>query len=43
MFGSTPERYRNFIRLNAAYMSEQTLPALRTLGELVGRMGAGSG
>jgi DNA-binding transcriptional MocR family regulator len=42
LFGSTPERYRNFIRLNAAYMSDETLPALRTLAALAGQQHAGS-
>lgn len=42
LFGSTPERYRNFIRLNAAYMSDETLPALRTLAALAGQKGAGN-
>jgi DNA-binding transcriptional MocR family regulator len=42
MFASAPERYRNFIRLNAAYMSDETLPAIRTLAGLVARLAGGS-
>jgi DNA-binding transcriptional MocR family regulator len=42
LFGGTPERYRNFIRLNAAYMSNEILPALRTLAVLAGHKGAGN-
>jgi DNA-binding transcriptional MocR family regulator len=42
LFGSTPERYRNFIRLNAAHMSDETLPALRTLAALAGQKDAGN-
>lgn len=37
LFGSTPERYRNFIRLNAAHMADAMLPALRTLAALAGQ------
>lgn len=37
IFSATP-RYRNFIRLNAAYWSFQAEQALERLGELVGRM-----
>lgn len=38
MFGATPDRYRNFIRLNAAYMSDETLPAVRTIARLTGEL-----
>lgn len=41
MFSSTPEKYKSYIRLNAAYMSEETMPALTRLGELVGRLAEG--
>jgi DNA-binding transcriptional MocR family regulator len=37
---SSSSKYRNYIRLNAAYMSDETLPALRRLGELVERLAA---
>jgi DNA-binding transcriptional MocR family regulator len=38
LFSSTSAKYSNYIRLNAAYMSEATLPALQRLGELAGRL-----
>jgi DNA-binding transcriptional MocR family regulator len=41
IFSTTP-RYRNFIRLNAAYMSEENSVALRRLAELVDRIAAGA-
>jgi DNA-binding transcriptional MocR family regulator len=37
IFSATP-RYRNFIRLNAAYYSDSTAWAVRRLGELVGEL-----
>ncbi len=42
LFCSTPERYRNFIRLNAAYMSDETLPAIRTLAGLTAELARGA-
>jgi DNA-binding transcriptional MocR family regulator len=41
IFSTTP-RYRNFIRLNAAYMSDENAAALRRLAELVNRLSAGA-
>jgi DNA-binding transcriptional MocR family regulator len=38
---STTLRYRNFIRLNAAYMSDDNAVALRRLAELAGRVASG--
>jgi len=40
IFSTTP-RYRNFIRLNAAYMSDENAVALRRLAELAERVTAG--
>jgi DNA-binding transcriptional MocR family regulator len=34
IFGRMPARYHNFMRLKAAYMSGETLPAIRTLAGL---------
>jgi DNA-binding transcriptional MocR family regulator len=38
---SPTNQYRNFIRLNAANWSDETLPALRTLASLAGQKGGG--
>ena len=35
---STGNRYRNFIRLNAANWSEEAVPAIRRLGGVIDRM-----
>jgi len=40
LFSSTDDKYSNYIRLNAAYMSEAALPALVRLGRLVDRLAA---
>lgn len=38
IFSADPDRYRNYIRLNAAFMSDETREALQRLGGMVDQM-----
>ncbi len=40
---STTSKYRNYVRLNAAYYSPETLPAVQRLGEIASRLARSNG